>query len=301
VGGATLLFIVGFWVQMSTIFVNYSTYLFSDVPADQQRFHPAHSTLSAQWRLWPQRVSAWQEYEHDLRTSGAQFYLIDGGFYDVEVPELAPLGRWMGEGGRLRIYAQPDQALTILIVYSRPRLASARTADWSGLSFIYDGVPVVAARRLDSENERETQWVETLTIPAQEMHILPGTLEMTATTWIPYEIGDPRELSVFINHIKISGDGTPLEIAQANLPRPLPVSTAYPWSWEAMLWFYDPFEATARPFDAWPWYVWASGAPLPQTRILIIMLAVVLGGGFVASTIWFVSILERSLASERQP
>ncbi len=291
VGAATSLFIIGFWVQMSTVFVNYSTYLFSDVPADQQRFNPAHSTLSAQWRLWPQHVSAWQAYDHDLRTSGDQFYLIDDGFYDVEVPEMSPFGRWMGESGRLRIYAQPDQALTIQIAYSRPRLADAEAADWSGLDLIYDGVPVTSGLNLDAENERETQWIETVIIPAQDIHVWPGTLEMTATTWTPREIGDPRELSIFVNRVEVLSDGTPLNFTQANLPRPLPVSTAYPWSWEAMLWFYDPFAATARPFDAWPWYVWTSGTPLPQTRVLIIMLAVVLSGGFVASTAWFVSML----------
>ncbi|MCP4537086.1 MAG: phospholipid carrier-dependent glycosyltransferase [Chloroflexi bacterium] len=291
VGSATLLFVLGFWIQMSTIFVNYSTYLFSDIPADRQRFHPADSTLSAQWRLWPQRVSAWQEYDHDLQASGDQFYLIDGGFYDVEVPEMSPFGRWMGDSGRLRIYAQPDQALTIQIAYSRPRLADAEITDWSGLGLVYDGVRVTSELNLDNENERETQWAETLTIPAQDVYVLPGTLEMTATTWIPGEIGDPRKLSIFVNQVKVSSDGTPLDIITANLPHPLPVGTANSWSWKAMFWFYDPFEATARPFDAWPWYVWTSGAPLPQTRVLIIMLIVVLGGGFITSTAWFVSIL----------
>jgi hypothetical protein len=77
------------------------------------------------------------------------------------------------------------------------------------------------------------------------------------------------------------------------MEKTMPVGTAYPWSWEAMRWFYDPYNA--RPFDMWPWHVWTSGAPLPQTRVLIIILAVMLAGGFVTSTIWFVSILRRSL------
>ena len=291
VGSATLLFIVGFWVQMSTIFVNYSTYLFSDVPADQQRFHPAHSTLSAQWRLWPRQTVAWQQYDHDLRASGQEFYVVDGGFHDVELPDLAPFGRWMKESGRLRIYARPEQSLTIQIAYSRPRLAD--TEEWPGLHLAYDGAPVTGERRLVAENERETQWVETLTIPADEVHILPGTLEMTATTRIP-QSGDQRQLSVFVERMEVSSDGLPLEVMVANLPRPLPVSTAYPWSWQAMFWFYDPLGNTARPFDVWPWYVWTSGLPLPQARTFVIIFALTLGGGFVASAIWFISELGRN-------
>ena len=289
VGSATLLFVAGFWVQMSTIFVNYSTYLFSDVPADQQRFHPAHSTLSAQWRLWPRQTVAWQQYDHDLRASGQEFYIVDGGFHDVEVPDLAPFGRWMEKRGQLRIYARPEQSLTIQIAYSRPRLAD--TEEWSGLHLAYDGAPVTGERSLVAENERETQWVETLALPAAEVHILPGTLEMTATTRIP-QSGDQRQLSVFVERVEVSSDGLPLEVMVANLPRPLPVSTAYPWSWQAMFWFYDP--ANARPFDVWPWYVWTSGLPLPQARTFVIIFALTLGGGFVASAIWFISELGRN-------
>ncbi|MDY7075602.1 MAG: glycosyltransferase family 39 protein [Chloroflexota bacterium] len=290
VGSATLLFTLGFWVQMSTIFVNYNIHLFSDVPFERQLFYPADSTLSAQWRLWPRQVKAWQQYDHDLRASGQEFYVIDGGFHDVELPDLAPFGRWMRKSGRLRIYAQPEQVLTIQIAYSRPRLADVE--EWSGLHLVYDGAPVIGERRLVAENERETQWVEALTIPADEVHILPGTLEMTATTWIP-QSGDPRELSVFVEYVEVSSDDSQLIHKEANLPRPLPVTTSYPWSWQAMFWFYDP--ANARPFDMWPWYVWTSGLPLPQARTLIIILALVLGGGLVASTIWFISELGRNL------
>jgi len=293
VGGATLLFVAGFWVQMSTVFVNYSTYLFSDVPADQQRFHPAHSTLAAQWRLWPRQVAAWQRYDHALRVSDEQFYVIDAGFHDVEVPDLAPFGRWMRESGRLRIYARPEQALTIQAAYSRPRAADAEVKDWAGLRLVYDGVIVTGERHLVAENERETQWVETLTVAADNVHVFPGTLEMTATTWIPLELGDPRELSVFVERVDVWSDGVPLAAVEANLPRPLPVSTAYPWSWEAMFWFYDPLNP--RPFDVWPWYVWTSGVPLPQARTFIMVFALALGGAFVASMAWFVSMLKRSL------
>jgi len=287
VGSAVLLFTLGFWVQMSTVFVNYNIHLFSDVSFERQLFHPAHSTLSAQWRLWPRQLKAWQQYDHGLRASDKQFYLIDGGFHDIEVPDLAPFGRWMKESGRLRIYAQPERALTIQIAYSRPRLAGAEA-----LHLIYDGSPMTGERHLVAESERETQWMETLTIPTDEIHILPGTLEMTATTWIP-QSGDPRELSIFVERVQVTSDDVPLEMIDAHLPRPLPVTTAYPWSWQAMFWFYDP--ANARPFDVWPWYVWTSGLPLPQARTFVIISALVLGSGFIASAAWFISILKRSL------
>jgi 4-amino-4-deoxy-L-arabinose transferase-like glycosyltransferase len=293
VGAATSLFVVGFWVQMSTAFVSYSTYLFSDVPSDRQLFHPADSTLLAQWRLWPRQMAAWRQYDHALRTSGEQFYVIAGSFYDVEVPDMAPFGRWMGEGGLLRIYARPAQALTIRLAYSRPRAADVEGPCWSGPRFFYDGAAVASEQRLTAESERETRWVETLTIAADSVHIFPATLELTATTWVPLESGDPRELSIFVERVEVLSDGAPLMVCEANLPRPLPVSTAYSWSWEAMFWFYDP--ENARPCDLWAWYVWTSGVPLRQAQTFIVVFALALGGASIASAIWLISILRRGL------
>ena len=291
VGSATLLFVLGFWVQMSVVLVNYNIYLFGNVPFEQQLFHPAHSTLSAQWRLWPQQTAAWREYDHALRTSGEQFYTICDGFYVVEVPDWAPFGRWMAGGGRLRIYTPPQKALTIQVAYSRPRSADVEAESWRGLHFVYDGVPVTAERRLVAESERETRWAETVTIPAGEVRIFPGTLVMTATAWVPQDSGDGRELSVFVEHVEVLSDGAPLAVREANLPRPLPVTTTSPWSREAMFWFYD----IELPFDAWPWYVWMSGIPLPQAQAFITTFALILGGGFIASAVWLVSELKRCL------
>ena len=256
-------------------------------------YYPSDSPLLAQWRLWPQQVTAWQKYDHDLRTSDDQFCTIDDGFHAVEVPEMAPFGRWMMERGRLRIYARPEQTLTIQITYSRSRSADAEAADWRGLGLVYDRVPVTGQRRLIAENGHETQWIETLTIPASDVHVLPGTLAMTATTWIPQQFNDSRGVSIFVAHVDVWSDETPLAAVEAKLPRPMPVSTAYPWSWEAMLWFYDPYNA--RPCDMWPWHIWTSGVPLPQAQVFIIILTSVLGSGFIASTAWFIRMLEQSL------
>ena len=278
---------------MSTVVANFNTYLFSDVPFERQLFHPADSTLLAQWRLWPRQVAAWRQYDHTVRASGAQFYVIDEGFYDVEVPEMAPFGRWMGESGRLRIYARPQQDLTVRVAYSRPRPTEGGAVDPLGLHFVYDGTPVVGERRQVAENERQTQWVDTLTIPASDVNIFPGTFVLTSTTWTPLELGDPRELSVFVERVEVLSDGLSLAAIEANLPRPLPVSTAYPWSWEAMFWFYDPL--SAHPLDVWPWYIWTSGLPLAQAQRFIVILISALGACFVASGVWFIRSVKQSL------
>ena len=94
------------------------------------------------------------------------------------------------------------------------------------------------------------------------------------------------QLSVFIERIDVSSGTIALPLEEAHLPRPMPVSTSRPWSFEAKLWFYDP--VNARPFDIWPWYVWTSGIPLPQARTFIITLTSFLGSGLIASAIWFV-------------
>jgi 4-amino-4-deoxy-L-arabinose transferase-like glycosyltransferase len=292
VGSATLLFVLGFWIQMSTVFVDYSTYVFSNVPFEHQLFYPADSTLWAQWRLWPRQMSAWQRYDHALRASGKQFYVIDGDFYDVEVSGLAPFGRWMKDRGRLRIYAVPQQSLTVRVAYSRPRAADGDAA-WKGLHFVYDGKTVISERQRVAENQRESQWVETLTIPAGDVHVFPGTVEMTTTTWVPIELGDPRTLGVFMERAEVLSDGSSLPIYKADLPRPLPVSSAYPWSWKAMLWFYDP--SNARPFDIWVWHVWTSGVSLAKAQTFITLLALLLGTSFVFSSVWFILAVKSSL------
>ncbi len=290
VGGAILLFALGFWIQASTILVDYSTYVFGTVPFDHQLYYPTASPLAAQWHLWPQQVKAWRQYDHDLRVTGERFYIIDDGFYDVEAPDLAPFGRWMGERGRLRIYAQPAEALSIHITYSRPHPPDTSAGVWTGLSLLYDGAALSAERHLIGENERETRWCESLTIPHDAVQIFPGTLEITATTWVPPS-GDSRPLSVFVERVDVLSDGEQLAFREANLPRPMPVNTVRPWSWEAMRWFYDPFNA--RPFDMWPWHVWTSGIPLPQARIFIIILTLLLGSGGIVSALWFITLVRQ--------
>jgi len=228
------------------------------------------------------------------RAPNGNLYAVTGPLQSLLAVPFYLVGRWMARSGRLRIYAQPKQALTIQVAYSRPRSADAEETDWPGLHFLYSGAPVPSERQLVAENERETKWVETLVIPASDVHVFPGTLGITATTWVPLGLGDSRALSVFVSRLEVSSDGSPLASVEANLPRPLPVSTAYPWSWEAMFRFYDPLGNTARPFDVWPWYVWTSGVPLPQARAFIAILSLVLGACFIASSLCFILTAKRS-------
>ncbi len=290
VASATILFVIGFWVQISTVFVNYNTYLFSDTEFNQQLFYPQHSPLLAQWRLWPRQYKAWQAYDHSARTSKAQFALIQGDWHNIEVPDMAPFGRWMGAHVQLRTYATPTESLSLHIQYSRPHLADEERAPWQGLHLVYDGVVVSSERTLIAENEKESQWLEIVTIPAHQTHIIPGTLEITAPTWTPSQFNDERKLSVFVSSIKIISDQTPLSVQSFHLPAPMPVSTAYAWRWKTMKWFYDPINA--RPFDIWPWYVWCSGIPISQARTLISVLGVLLGTGFLASSAWLVNMVK---------
>jgi hypothetical protein len=296
VSSATLLFVIGFWVQMSAVLVNYSIHLFSDTPFMKQIFRPSNSTLAAQWRWWPRQVKAWRAYDHDLRASGAEFYRVGDGFYDVEVPEMAPFGRWMDQRGRFRIYAQPEDSLVIRIAYSRPKKADTASLEWSELHATYDGVVTQSERRLVVEDERESQWLETFTIPAKDVQILPGTLQITATTWQPQQSGDTRDLSIFIADVEVLKDGLSLPYKEANLPQPLPVSRAYRWSWEAMFWFYNP--ANARPADLWPWYVWTSGLPLAQAKAFILVWGGALGSGLLLSTWYFLKVLQATPLEE---
>jgi len=293
IGAASILFVVGFWVQGSNLIVNYNSYLFGDVPLERQLYRPTNSILLAQWRRWPQIGRAWQSYDHKAREAGLSFYKIESGFYDVEIPEASPYGRWMSGQGNLYIYAHPQQALTVRVAYSRPRQADVAGSPWTGLHFVYDGLPFESERQLIAESDHETQWQETIIIPADQVGISPGMLCLTATTWVPAAYGDPRTVSIFVGRIDVLEDTLTLSPQTIKLPQPLPVTTAYPWSWQAMVWFYD--LGNPRPADLWMWYVWTSGLPLPQAKGLIATLVGLLGLGLLISSRWLIAAFKRSI------
>ncbi|NBD35883.1 MAG: phospholipid carrier-dependent glycosyltransferase [Chloroflexi bacterium] len=295
-GCAIVLFVIGFWAQLSVTFVHYNAHLLGDRQFVDQLYHPEDSALAAQWYRWPPQWRRWRAYDHPLRASGDPFYTLEGDLYAIEVADMAPVGRWMAGAARLRLYVRPETDLTIRLTYSRPRAADAEGAGWAGLHLTYDGAPLTAERLLLAETAQETQWVESVTLPADAVYIFPGTLEFTATTWTPHALGDPRDLGVFLAGVDVVSDGYPVPYRDAHLPRPLPFRPGQRWSQAAMLWFYDP--ANARPSDLWPWYIWTIGLPLEQARVFIISYGGLLLAGFLASVVWCARAFNHALQSE---
>ncbi|OQA14948.1 MAG: hypothetical protein BWY63_03042 [Chloroflexi bacterium ADurb.Bin360] len=264
---ALLLFgALGAVVQVSNLLVNYNAYVFSDVAFEQQIYIPEKSPLLAQWRLWSEYRAGWQAFDHALRVSGGDFYLLESGFYPTEAVEQAPYGRWMGAVGEFRIYAHSSRTpLVFSITYSRPKSATPTAVAWRGLQWTYEDHDCVSDLQLLAESAQETQWREKVTLPTGGAARWPGVLHLDAPADVP---GDARELSVFVSNVTLLQDGVLLPYREARLPRPLPLSTEQGWSWPALFWFYDP--AVPRPLDLWLWYVWTSGVPLPAARAFII-------------------------------
>ncbi len=309
---ALFLFVLGSWGQLSNSFVNYNQYLLSakavvpDVRFRDQLYYPPASPLAAQWQLWPDQGTLWQRYDHDLRTSDSQFYTLEGDLYNVEVPAMAPWGRWMGESLRLHLYARPKHTLTIRISYSRPHAMdrAGNDASRADLHWTYDRARWDANhgwrgnRQVITETAQETQWLETLTIPAEDVQIFPGTLVITTTPWIPYELGDDRTLGVFIADLDVLVDEhSPQEalalpwVEEVHLPRPMPLSPTHPWCWDVMAWFFDP--TVARPLDMWPWHIWISGVPLTRARWLIASLLGIQIGFLLAGLVGLILLVQR--------
>ncbi len=282
---ATGLLVLGVWVQISFHFVNFATYLFSDVPVERQRYHPVHSPLLAQWRLWPRQLQRWQRYDHAVRTQEQTFYTLNDGFYDVEVPEMAPFGRWTKREAELLIYSQLGRALNISLEYT--------TSYSEALTFTYNGFPLSGERDLVQQEGGNYQWREHLTVPAVSVQIVPGTLRMRAPLSATTLTGDERELGIFLSYAKIVRDGTEISPLEARLPEPIPLVPDYPWSFDAMLWFYNP--RNARPFDLWPAYVWTSGIPLKMVMSFIVVLVMFFLGWILGGALWLRFLVSRNL------
>lgn len=265
IGGGTIVFLcLGVTAQIPNLLISYTTYALSDTPLEQQLFFPEKSPLSAHWQLWRQQWVAWRTFDHELRTSGEDFYLIDSGFHAIEVPEQAPYGRWMDSVGKFYIYAHPRRELLLSVTYARPKNTSPQASDWRGLRWTYDAMTFSGERYLLVENVHETQWQEVVRVPAPAVSSWPGELRLEAPADVP---GDERALSVFVSDVEFLQDGEVLAYRDVSLPRPLPPTIAYGWDWNAVFWFYDP--AVPRPLDLWMWYVWTSGVRLSPARGLI--------------------------------
>ncbi len=284
------LFVIGFWVQLSSLLVNYYTFVLGPTPLENQLYRPHDSVLLGQWRLWPAATQTWRAYWQDAAHRSPAFYWVEGGFYEPEVPALAPWGRWMSAEGQVWLYARPRQEVTVHLTYSRPRPADALTP-WTGLTWVYNGQPLTADRHLLVADDRETQWVETVSLSATALSF-PGFLQWSAPTWQPLEQGDPRALSVFISRLEILSDGVPVP---RRTIRPLPLTWRYPWSQAALMWFLD--AATPRLGDWWPSYVLMVGLPPAQARRFILIFGGTLVTGLLLSALWLRAALKKAYSS----
>ena len=140
------------------------------------------------------------------------------------------------------------------------------------------------------------RWAIEITAPAAWFDVYPTTLVISTTAWSPTALGlgDPRELGVFIEEIKVSMDGQAVSFEDVRLPPPLPVTSEKRWSVAAWRWtFYPEYPHLA---DVWPWYIYALGLPVPQARTFLIVsltLLVILQTG---SVIWLVRSIRKALA-----
>lgn len=280
----TSLLILGILVQLSFLFVNYATYLFSDVPAVQQLYNPARSQLRAQWLLWPRQLRRWLEYDH-VKVQGREVFVLEEGFYEVEVPTLAPFGRWSGAEAEIFVYVHPQENVTFFLEYSTP--------DAVRPIFTYDGIRLTGDYELVHQGVDNYQWHEHLMIPASMVQILPGTLRLSMPDGGAGVPEDERELGVFLADMKVIRDGEEIFPSDVHLPEPLPLVPDYPWSWEAMFWFYNP--QNARPLDVWPAYVWTSGLPRRKAVGFILVLGLFFFGISLKGVVWLGRLVSENL------
>jgi 4-amino-4-deoxy-L-arabinose transferase-like glycosyltransferase len=282
----TVLFIIGFWVQVSVLAVNYNRYLFSDQDAMRMLYYPQDTPLAAQWRLWPRLTRDWLAYDHEKNLAREGFYALQGDLYDIEIADMAPFGRWIGERAVLRIYAEPYEPVSVRLRYSQPAQLSEEQ-----LQFTFDGLPLTSDFELLGETETDSMWLAHVIIPAALQQIRPGTLQITTTTWIPSEIGDTRSLGYFLSEIMVEQAGRTVPYAEVDLYPPLPVTLAYPWGWKAQLWFYEPYNAQFS--DLWINYIWTIGLPPKQALAFIIVYGGMLLLGLFVSAMWFARTFRR--------
>jgi hypothetical protein len=282
---ATAILVVGFWVQASFLYVNYATYLFGNVPSEKQLYQPKASPLAAQWRLWPHQMKRWQNYDLDVRNSGRDFYVLKGGFHEIEVPDMAPFGRWVRAESKFTIYARPAKALNLFFEYSTSHVEAPK--------FFYDGMAFHGKRELVREEGGNYQWREELTVPAEAVQIWPGTLKVSLPSEVAQMPEDDRELGLFLSKVTVTSDGQEIVPLDVELPSPMPLVQDHPWSWNAMFWFYNP--TNARPFDLWPAYVWTSGIPLNLAKSFIWILSLICCGCLIGSALWLKFLVSREL------
>jgi 4-amino-4-deoxy-L-arabinose transferase-like glycosyltransferase len=286
VGSATALFVIGFWIQLSVVLVA-PAYISSSTRFNDQLYHPRHSALLEQWRLWSVRSKAWLQYDFEKRQA-PPFYWFSGEVYAVEVPSQSPYGRWMKEKVGFYIYAHPNRRLEIQLHYSYPQQKDVSPEAWQGLSLTYDGIPLQSSLQRVAEQGQDIQWRQTAPVPVEVMKKYPGTLVVT-TDASPIA-GDQRELGVFLSNVLILSDEVSVPYQEVALPWPLPVSSVDLWSDAAKYWFGDP--RIGRLLNVWPWYLDITGIPISQARHFMAIWGGFLSGGLILSSIFLVKRLD---------
>lgn len=292
-GSAAIVLVAGVTINLSTLLVNYERYIVGTETLDQQLFVPGTSPIAAQWTLWPGQWETWQTLRLERRDPSRPFFALGQGFHAVEAPTLAPFGRWTQGPAQAFIYAVPRQIVTVRVAYSQSAQPSVpREATFFLNGYRAEGVPQSLGRAGESE-----RWAVDLALPGAWFEIYPTTLAISTTAWSPAALGlsgDPRELGVFIEEIKISVDGHAVPFEEVRLPPPLPVTNDKRWSIAAWRWFHYPEYPHLA--DVWPWYIYALGLPVAQARTVIVVALTILATLQAASVIWLVRSIRKAAA-----
>ena len=193
--------------------------------------------------------------------------MLAEGFHATEAPQLAPFGRWTQGPAQVFIYASPQQGATVRVSFSQSgQLGVPRDLP----QFFLNGHQANAVPQSLGRAGQAERWAVDLMLPGQWFEIYPSTLVISMTAWTPAALGlsgDPRDLGVFIEEIKITADGQAVPFEDVRLPPPLPVTNDRRWSIAAWRWsFYPNYPHLA---DVWPWYIFALGLPVAPARAFI--------------------------------
>jgi 4-amino-4-deoxy-L-arabinose transferase-like glycosyltransferase len=292
VAGAAVLFAAGLIVNFSTLLVNYERYIVGTETLDQQLFIPGTSPIVAQWNIWLHQYARWKQLNLERLDPARPFFLLAEGFHATEAPQLAPFGRWTQGPAQVFIYASPQQGATVRVSFSQ---SGQQGVPHDLPQFFLNGHQANAAPQSLGRAGQAERWAVDLMLPGQWFEIYPNTLVISMTAWSPSALGlsgDPRELGVFIEEIKITADGQAVPFEDVRLPPPLPVTNDRRWSIAAWRWsFYPNYPHLA---DVWPWYIFALGLPVAQARTFIavsLSVLLILEG---ASLVFLVCLMRRA-------
>jgi 4-amino-4-deoxy-L-arabinose transferase-like glycosyltransferase len=288
---AVILFAAGSVVNFSTLLVNYERYIVGTETLDQQLFVPSTSPIVAQWNIWPHQYARWKQLDLAQLDPTRPFYTLADGFYNVEVPALAPFGRWTKGPAQMLIYVEPRQAVTVHMTFSR---STQPGVPREPLQFFINGRPVASMLQQEGRVDEAERWANDLTLPPEWFDTYPSTLVISTTAWNPAALGlsgDTRELGVFVEAVQVRLGDQVVPLEDVQLPPPLPVTANSRWSVAAWRWFHYPNYPHLA--DVWPWYIYVLGMPVVKARTFIVTALAVLIALETGSVIFLVRALRR--------